>query len=256
MILLTLATTIHALKPSPCELGSLQCSTPSKLQFAVLCTALALASLGIGGTRFTIATMGADQFHKPKDQGIFFNWYYLALYVATCISMTAIIYIQDNLSWGLSFGICLVVNAIALILFSSGKRFYRRIKPDGSPFVSIFRVAFAAIQKRNVPNTFGNQDYNYRSGETKNILQDGPSKSFRYAILLSFFFFCPKQSLLFNILQISMYYFFLKKKNRIPTFEIFLSLNILLIPNSNRDRYHCSNLSKKYLGDNCLMAID
>ncbi|XVF83315.1 hypothetical protein PTKIN_Ptkin16aG0477000 [Pterospermum kingtungense] len=163
----------------PIAVGSLQCSTPSKLQFAVLFKALALASLGIGGTRFTIATMGAHQFHEPKDQGIFFNWYFLALYVASSICFTAIIYIQDNLSWGLAFGICVVANAIALVLFSSGKRFYQRIKPHGSPFTSILRVVFAVILKRSVPNTFGSQEYNYGSLATTNILQNGPSKSFR-----------------------------------------------------------------------------
>ncbi|XP_022764297.1 protein NRT1/ PTR FAMILY 2.6-like [Durio zibethinus] len=161
-------------------MGSFQCSSPSKLQFAALYIALVLGSLGIGGTRFTIATMGADQFDKPKDQGIFFTWYVLALYVANSISLTAIVYIQDNVSWGLAFGICVVANAIALILFLSGKRFYRCMKPNGSPFISILRIAFAAVRKRNVSGTYGNQDYYYGSVETTNILKNGPSKSFRF----------------------------------------------------------------------------
>ncbi|KAK6270903.1 hypothetical protein POUND7_008001 [Theobroma cacao] len=180
MILLTLTTTIHSLKPSPCAMGASTCPTPSKLQFAVLYIALALASLGVGGTRFTIATMGADQFDDAKDQGIFFNWYFLALYIANCVSLTALIYIQDNVSWGLAFGICTVLNAIALVLFLSGKRFYRRIKPKRSPFLSILCVIFAAIRKRNVPGTFGSQDYYYGSVETTNIFNNGPSKSLRF----------------------------------------------------------------------------
>ena len=36
----------------------------------VLDVALALASLGHGGTRFTTATMGAHQFDKPNNQSI------------------------------------------------------------------------------------------------------------------------------------------------------------------------------------------
>ncbi|XP_022765312.1 protein NRT1/ PTR FAMILY 2.7-like [Durio zibethinus] len=161
-------------------MGSLQCPTPSKLQFAVLYMALALGSLGVGGTRFTIATMGADQFDKPKDQEMFFIWYFLALYLANAISLTAIIYIQDNVSWGVAFVICVVANAIALILFLSGKRFYRRIKPNGNPFVRLLCVGFAAFQKRNVSGTFGYQDYNYGSIEAANILKDGPSNRFRF----------------------------------------------------------------------------
>lgn len=180
MILLTLTTTINSLKPLLCAMGASKCPTPSKLQFAVLYIALALASLGVGGTRFTIATMGADQFDDAKDQGIFFNWYFLALYIANCVSLTALIYIQDNVSWGLAFGICTVLNAIALVLFLSGKRFYRRIKPKRSPFLSILCVIFAAIRKRNVPGTFDSQDYYYGSVETTNIFNNGPSKSLRF----------------------------------------------------------------------------
>lgn len=51
----------------------------------VLCVAVALASLGLGGTRLTTATMGADQFDKPNNQVTFFSWYFLTLYVAITI---------------------------------------------------------------------------------------------------------------------------------------------------------------------------
>jgi peptide/histidine transporter 3/4 len=54
-------------------------------QNAVLCVAVALASLGLGGTRLTTATMGADQFDKPNNQVTFFSWYFLTLYVAITI---------------------------------------------------------------------------------------------------------------------------------------------------------------------------
>ena len=53
-----------------------------------------------------MATMGANQFDKPEDQGIFFNWYFFAVYVTALISATAIVYIEDSVSWGLGFGLC------------------------------------------------------------------------------------------------------------------------------------------------------
>jgi peptide/histidine transporter 3/4 len=46
---------------------------------------IALSSLGLGGTRFTIATMGADQFDQPNNQGTFFSWYFFALYLASAM---------------------------------------------------------------------------------------------------------------------------------------------------------------------------
>ncbi|OMO81099.1 Proton-dependent oligopeptide transporter family [Corchorus olitorius] len=150
MILFNLITTIHSLRPSPCELmGSISlCPSPSRLQLAILYITLGLASLGVGGIRFTIATMGAAQFDKPKNQRAFLSLYFLAFYVANGTGLTAMIYIEDNVGWNLAFRICLVSNVIAL--------------------------------KRNISGTFGNRDYYYGSVETTNILGDGSSKSLRW----------------------------------------------------------------------------
>ncbi|KAJ9541361.1 hypothetical protein OSB04_027867 [Centaurea solstitialis] len=62
LILLTLTAILDTLKPPPCESGSSLCQNPSKPQLAILYVSLALASLGAASTRFTLATMGADQF--------------------------------------------------------------------------------------------------------------------------------------------------------------------------------------------------
>lgn len=176
--MLTLASTIHSLRPPTCVIGSLACEAPSKLQYAVLYLALALASLGVGGTRFTISTMGADQFNKPNEQGTFFSWYFFTLYLASAISLTAIIYVQDSVSWGLGFGIGVVANAIGLAVFLLGKRFYCHTKPKGSPFVGIARVLVAAIRKRRKLETFQSQGY-FHEDNTKAI--SSPTESLRYA---------------------------------------------------------------------------
>nr|XP_011470595.1 PREDICTED: protein NRT1/ PTR FAMILY 2.7-like [Fragaria vesca subsp. vesca] len=179
MIMLTIIATIPSLMPSPCSIGSLiTCQAPSKFQYSVLYAALSLASLGLGGTRFTIATMGAEQFNDLNDQGIFFNWYFLALYVANIFSFTAIIYIQDNVGWGLGFGICCIANGVGLVVFLLGKRFYKKVKPKGSPFLSIARVLVAAIWKRKMSSANSTEnDYYYEAG----VLADSapPTKSFR-----------------------------------------------------------------------------
>ncbi|KAL6131313.1 hypothetical protein ACLB2K_069689 [Fragaria x ananassa] len=181
MIMLTIIVTIPSLMTSPCSIGSLiTCQAPSKFQYSVLYAVLSLASLGLGGTRFTIATMGADQFNDPNDQGIFFSWYFLALYVANIFSFTAIIYIQDNVGWGLGFGICCIANGVGLVVFLLGKRFYKKVKPKGSPFLSIARVLVAAIWKRKMSsaNSTENDYYCYGAG----VLADSapPTKSFRF----------------------------------------------------------------------------
>ncbi|KAM1115770.1 hypothetical protein TB2_006281 [Malus domestica] len=113
LVLFTLTATIASLRPPSCENGSSLCETPSKVQFAVLYASITLRSIGLGGTRFTIATMGANQFDKPKNQGIFFNWFFFAMYTATVVSSTVVVYIEDSVSWGLGFGLSALVNLIA-----------------------------------------------------------------------------------------------------------------------------------------------
>ncbi|XP_043701386.1 protein NRT1/ PTR FAMILY 2.7-like [Telopea speciosissima] len=140
IILLTLTAMLDSLRPSHGE-------TPSRLQLGVLYSALTLTSIGLGGTRFTIATMGADQLIKPKDQGVFFNWYFFTIYVSSVISFTAIVYVEDNVGWGWGFGLSAAVNAVGLAVFWAGKRYYRSVKPKGSPFVSLARVVVATIRK-------------------------------------------------------------------------------------------------------------
>ncbi|XP_024995878.1 protein NRT1/ PTR FAMILY 2.7-like [Cynara cardunculus var. scolymus] len=168
--LMTLTASLPSLRPSPCINI---CDSPSKLQYGVLYTTLGLACIGIGGTRFTIATMGADQFQNSNDTAIYFNWYFCFFYIASAISSTALIYVQDNVSWTLGFGICVASNAVGLILFLSGNKFYRHIKPKGSPFTSIARVIVAAVRKRKVSSR--NQDYNHDDKSTTT-----PSDSFRF----------------------------------------------------------------------------
>ncbi|PRQ58896.1 putative nitrate-transporting ATPase [Rosa chinensis] len=176
VIMLTLIATIPSLRPSSCSISTLiACEAPSKFHYLVLYAALSLASLGLGGTRFTIATMGADQFNNPNDQGVFFNWYFLALYMSSVFSGTAIIYIQDNVGWGLGFGICCIANGVGPPL---GKRFYKQVKPKGSPFLSIARVLVAAIRKRKMSSeTSTEPDYYYGAGAKTD---NPPTKSFRF----------------------------------------------------------------------------
>ncbi|XP_023905802.1 protein NRT1/ PTR FAMILY 2.7 [Quercus suber] len=179
-IMFTITATIQSLRPPGCAVGSHTCETPSNLQYGVLYMTLLLASLGLGGTRFTIATLGAGQFDKPNDQATFFNWYFFALYFANAISFSAVVYIQDNVSWGLGFGVCVIANAISLVLFVLGKRFYRQVKPNGSPFTSIARVMVAAIRKRKILKTVGRQDYYFGFTEASKSEDNLPTKSFRF----------------------------------------------------------------------------
>lgn len=156
------------------------CKAPSKIQFVVLYVSIALASIGLGGARFTIATMGANQFDKQRDQDVFFNWYFFAMYISSFISSTAIVYIEDNVSWGLGFGLCALANLIALAIFLLGKRFYFHDKPrKGSPFVGIAHVIVASIRKRKIKYSSRSEDYYYGHDGKEKMVSATPTKSFR-----------------------------------------------------------------------------
>lgn len=179
IFLLLLTAAIDALRPPACDDGSSLCTNPLTHQYAVLYVGLALASLGVAGTRFTIAPMGASQLDKPKHQAIFFDWYIFAFYTSFGISTTALVYVEDNISWSWGFGISLAFNILGLAVFLVGKRFYRHVKEQGgSPFVNLARVVVAVIQKWRVPLSEQNQHY-YHDPSDRSTSLTTPTKFFK-----------------------------------------------------------------------------
>ncbi|KAG7633409.1 MFS transporter superfamily [Arabidopsis suecica] len=179
--LLTLIASFDYLRPRPCETGSILCQSPSKLQLGILYAALALVITGTAGTRFILASAGANQYKKPKEQGRFFNWYFFTLYGGAITGTTAIVYAQDNASWKLGFGLCVAANLISFIIFVAGKRLYEHDQPLGSPYTSLVRVLVAATMKRKAVISYKDEDYHHREleKETKTYVAM-PSKSFRF----------------------------------------------------------------------------
>ncbi|XP_058199680.1 protein NRT1/ PTR FAMILY 2.6-like isoform X1 [Rhododendron vialii] len=182
IILLLLCSTIDSLRPPPCDQnGPNSCITASRLQLSILYLAITLATIGVGGTRFTIGALGADQFDDPRHQGSFFNWYLFTLYTSSAISATAVVYVEDNVSWGWGFGICAASNVVGLAIFASGGRFYRPVKPKGSPFTGLARVVVAAVRKRNVVVSSKSEDYYDRADNGGvNLVAATPTGAFKF----------------------------------------------------------------------------
>ncbi|XP_057479330.1 protein NRT1/ PTR FAMILY 2.7-like [Actinidia eriantha] len=176
--LLTLTAMIPSLRPHPCQnRSSTTCQTPSKTQFAILYTSLAMVALGIGAMRFTLSTMGANQFPNSKDTKKFFNWYLFSFYAGGIIGSTAIVFIEDNVSWAWGFGLCALANALGLVIFLCGTRFYVHVKPQGSPFTSLVQVIVASVRKRKVTES---EDYYYGNDGVTKMVTAPPTKSFRF----------------------------------------------------------------------------
>ncbi|PQP92136.1 protein NRT1/ PTR FAMILY 2.6 [Prunus yedoensis var. nudiflora] len=181
IIVLALTASLNSLRPQPCVVGSELCQPTSTLQDAVLYTGIALASIGLGGTRYTLATMGANQFDKPKNQASFFNWYFFTLYSTTAVALTVIVYIEDNAGWRWGFGLCVLTNIIGLAVFLTGTRFYNIDKPQGSPFVALARVVVAAFRKRKLQLSSESKDYyDGHDGVKEGIVTGTLSTTFRF----------------------------------------------------------------------------
>ncbi|MED6180071.1 hypothetical protein PIB30_006884 [Stylosanthes scabra] len=162
-VIFALTATIKSLRPGQCiiENGSRLCQAPSGVQYGVLYLGTTLGAIGSGGARFTIAALGANQFHNPHHQAIFFTWYLFTLYSASAAGFTAIVYIQDNVSWVLGFWICVMSNLIAVVVFLLGYRYYRPDIPQGSALVALARVPVASFLKWNSKLSSRTHDYYY-----------------------------------------------------------------------------------------------
>ncbi|CAN4112690.1 unnamed protein product [Withania somnifera] len=153
MCTLTLSASVPAFKPPEC-VGSL-CPSATPTQCVLFFFGLYLIALGAGGIKPCVSSFGADQFDDtdPKEgvkKGSFFNWFYFSINIGGLVSNSLIVWIQENVGWGLGFGIPAVLMGIAIASFFLGTPLYRFQKPGGSPLTRICQVLVAAFHKRNL----------------------------------------------------------------------------------------------------------
>lgn len=117
--------------------------------------ALYLVALGSGGIKPCTSAFGADQFDSGdpmelQKKGSFFNWYYFLISLGSLLSGTVLVWLQNNVGWGISFAIPAVLMILGLAVLVGGSRVYRFRKLGASPFKSICQVVVAAVRKWHV----------------------------------------------------------------------------------------------------------
>ncbi|KAI7756185.1 hypothetical protein M8C21_032391 [Ambrosia artemisiifolia] len=140
--------------PSNCEiLGGATSSCSQHLQVIMFFISLYLVAFAQGCHKPCVLAFGADQFdasdpHECKAKSSFFNWWYFGMCSGPMVGIFVLSYIQDNLSWGLGFGIPCVVMGLALVMFLLGTMTYRFPKKteDKSAFVRIGQVFVVAAR--------------------------------------------------------------------------------------------------------------
>ncbi|CAN1349016.1 Protein NRT1/ PTR FAMILY 5.1 [Linum perenne] len=111
MVMLTTAASLKSLKTT-CATnndGSSLCTKAgSSVGFFYL--SLYVIAIGSGGTKPNISTFGADQFDElnpveKKRKASFFNWWMFSSFLGGLIANIGLVYIQENVGWGLGYGI-------------------------------------------------------------------------------------------------------------------------------------------------------
>ncbi|MED6180073.1 hypothetical protein PIB30_006886 [Stylosanthes scabra] len=179
-VVFALTATLKWLRPQHCiNNGSNLCKSASVMQYGVLYLGIALAAIGFGGSRYTAAALGANQFpNNLQNQTTFFNWFFIALYTVAIAGVTGIVYIQDNVSWGLGFWICAFSNLIGVVIFLVGYRYYLPETPQRSAFLDLLRVPVASIRKWKSHISSSTHDYYHSIGDDDH--HGIPAKRFRF----------------------------------------------------------------------------
>lgn len=153
MVLLTMAVSVKSLRPN-CINGA--CSKATSLQIAFFYTALYVIAVGAGGTKPNISTFGADQFddfdpNEKKLKVSFFNWWMFSSFLGGLMATLGLVYIQENLGWGLGYAIPTFGLMVSLVIFYIGTPYYRhKVRKGKSPAGEIARVLVAAFANRGM----------------------------------------------------------------------------------------------------------
>ncbi|KAJ4799474.1 Protein NRT1/ PTR FAMILY 5.10 [Rhynchospora pubera] len=160
LVMLTLSSTLPFLQPPDCSgiMDPTACSVPV-FQLIFFYFSLYLVAIAQSGHKPCVQAFGADQFDQNApdelaERSSFFNWWYFGMCGGNIFTISILNYVQDNVGWGLGFGIPCMVMSIALIIFLAGTRTYRfyPIQKE-SPFTEVSKFIVALVrghEKNNI----------------------------------------------------------------------------------------------------------
>ncbi|KAJ7959564.1 protein NRT1/ PTR FAMILY 5.2-like [Quillaja saponaria] len=117
---------------------------------------LVAIATGAGGAKPNASTFGGDQFDdfNPHEKGLkvsFFNWWAFSTFLGDLVATLGIVYVQENLGWGLAYGISTLGLVLALLAFYLRTPVYRhKVKKTESPARDLIRVPVLAFRNRKL----------------------------------------------------------------------------------------------------------
>ncbi|KAM3391697.1 hypothetical protein ACQJBY_013039 [Aegilops geniculata] len=156
--MITLASVLTAQHPS---LSGDTSSHTLSLRVAFFYTSLYLIAIAQGADNPNALAFAADQFdpNHPREcaaRSSLFNWWYFSLAVGITISVGVVGYIQENLGWGIGFGMLCAIMLGAFVVFLLGTPTYRLYAPTPgakNPFALLARSLAALAQRDNATSS-------------------------------------------------------------------------------------------------------
>ncbi|XP_009080717.1 PREDICTED: solute carrier family 15 member 1 [Acanthisitta chloris] len=130
------------------------------LHIALSVIGLVLIALGTGGIKPCVSAFGGDQFDDDQEQqrSTFFSLFYLSINAGSLISTLVTPSLKASecgihskqRCYPLAFGVPAVLMAVALVVFISGSRMYKKVQPQGNIMLEVSKCIGFAIKNRFV----------------------------------------------------------------------------------------------------------
>lgn len=153
MVLITVATFLPSTSIL-CNISS--CLSSNGTQTVIFFAGLYLTAVGCGGVRSALLPFGANQFNDEnslvdiKRRRNFFSSFYICVIFGVITSGTIIVWVQENVSWAIGYGVATACIGLALIGFLVGTPIFQQDEPRGSPVKSIFQVIVASFRNMSL----------------------------------------------------------------------------------------------------------
>jgi peptide/histidine transporter 3/4 len=157
----------------------------SSIHRAAVYVGLYLIAVGSGGIKPCTSALGADQFDgadpaERVNKDSFFNWFFFSINLGSLLSSTVLVWVQDNVGWGVGFAIPMALTVFGLAVFVAGRKVYRYKRLEGSPLTRVSQVVVAAVRNCNSTLPADSSDLHEVSSPNETNLKTAHTCQFRY----------------------------------------------------------------------------
>ncbi|XP_063969040.1 solute carrier family 15 member 4-like [Lytechinus pictus] len=105
---------------------------------------LLLVSMGTGGIKSNVGPFGAQQMEDLGEGAVqtFFYWFYWFINVGSGIAYSAVVYVQQEVGFGVGFTIPAVSILLAIIILVLSRNKYLMKPPEGSVLTKVVKITF------------------------------------------------------------------------------------------------------------------